>query len=77
MTDASTAVVAPATTLTFPEVDVLQLDDHDRAIYEAGFLMGFAVREPERVEHNADRYYALANNRRRLCSSCTARTRRP
>lgn len=79
MTQAPDAVVAAATALVFPDVDLQQLTEHDRAVYEAGFLMGFAVREPEleRAERDADRYYALAYDRRRLCSHCGARIRQP
>jgi hypothetical protein len=44
------------------DVAVWALTPHERAVYEAGFLMGFAIREfeIERVQDEATRYYRAA-----------------
>lgn len=48
------------------DVRVWELTDRERAIYELGFLVGYAARQPEvdRLDDEADRLYAAAYDHR-------------
>lgn len=44
------------------DIELWSLTARERAVYEAGFLMGFTIRELEiqRAQHDADRFYRAA-----------------
>lgn len=48
------------------DVRVWDLTDRERAIYELGFLVGYAARQPEvdQLDHEADRLYVAAFDHR-------------
>lgn len=57
------------------DVHVWELTDRERAIYELGFHMGYAARQPEldQLDHEADRLYMAAFDHR----DCTCWRRGP
>ncbi|RPE73736.1 MULTISPECIES: hypothetical protein [unclassified Frondihabitans] len=48
------------------DVEPWELTAHERRIYEAGFMVGYALREPEveQLNHEADRLYRAAFDHR-------------
>jgi hypothetical protein len=51
---------APVVIDTYEDVTLHGLTERERRIYEAGFMIGYTARQGEvdRLEHEADRYYA-------------------
>ena len=67
----ATSDVAPAAEYSVEndpmfDVNVWELTDRERVIYELGFHMGYAARQPEldELDHEADRLYMAAFDHR-------------
>ncbi len=62
ITDTDEHPVGPGDEERAEDVPLWALTPHERAVYEAGFQMGYAIRELEiqQVQDEADRYYRAA-----------------